>query len=112
MSVHRSKRLRKKLYLDEFAVFGFVISLKLNTDSDDMLDAFIESLADFAESRHLLVGGGGINSIELVVGSSLRFGSATDQDRLAIKQWIESREEADIVDIGALVDLHQLTLDD
>ncbi|MEZ9527249.1 50S ribosome-binding protein YggL [Enterovibrio norvegicus] len=112
MSTYRSKRLRKKLYLDEFVVFGFVISLKLNTDNDEQLEEFIESLAYFAESRHLLVGGGGEDRIELVVGSSLRFGSATDHDRLAIKQWVESREEADVVDIGALVDLHLLEFDD
>ncbi|MBV7298982.1 50S ribosome-binding protein YggL [Enterovibrio paralichthyis] len=108
MPSQRSKRLRKKLYLDEFAVFGFLISLKLNTDSDDELDTFIESLADFAESRHLLVGGGGMSNIELVIGSALRYGSATEQDRESIKEWIEERNEVDLLELGPLVDLHQL----
>ncbi|CZF84247.1 hypothetical protein GCE9029_04294 [Grimontia celer] len=108
MSSQRSKRLRKKLYLDEFAVFGFVIGLKLNTESDEELDAFIESLADFAESRHLLVGGGGMSDIELVIGSALRYGSATEQDRKSIQEWIEERNEVELLDLGPLVDLHQL----
>ncbi|WP_028023414.1 50S ribosome-binding protein YggL [Enterovibrio calviensis] len=108
MPSQRSKRLRKKLYLDEFAVFGFVISLKLNTENDEELDAFIESLADFAESRHLLVAGGGMSDIELVVGSALRYGSATAQDRESIKVWIDDRSEVELLELGELVDLHQL----
>lgn len=110
MPTQRSKRLRKKLYLDEFAVFGFVISLKLNTDNDNELDSFIESLADFAESRHLLVGGGGMSNIELVFGSALRYGSATEADRQAIAVWIKERSEVELTDLGPLVDLHQLEL--
>lgn len=108
MPSQRSKRLRKKLYLDEFAVFGFVVTLKLNTESDEALDAFIESLADFAESRHLLVGGGGLNNIELVIGSALRYGSATEKDRESIRTWIEERNEVELLELGPLIDLHQL----
>ncbi|PKF50145.1 50S ribosome-binding protein YggL [Enterovibrio nigricans] len=108
MPSQRSRRLRKKLYLDEFSVFGFVITLKLNTDDDEALDNFIESLADYAESRHLLVGGGGMKNIELVIGSALRYGSATEQDRELLKAWIEEREEAELIAMGPLLDLHQI----
>ncbi|KXF82231.1 50S ribosome-binding protein YggL [Enterovibrio coralii] len=112
MPSQRSRRLRKKLYLDEFAVFGFVLTLKLNTDDDEALDHFIESLADYAESRHLLVGGGGMTNIELVIGSALRYGSATEQDRESIKAWIEERDEAELVELGPLLDLHQIEFAD
>ncbi|WP_407331975.1 50S ribosome-binding protein YggL [Enterovibrio sp. 27052020O] len=112
MPKQRSKRLRKKLYLDEFAVSGFVVSLKLNTDKDDELDDFIESFANFSESRLLLVGGGGITRIELVIGSALRYGSATEQDRVKVKDWLNERDEVELIDVGQLVDLHQLEWND
>lgn len=49
-----------------------------------------------------------MNRIELVIGSALRYGSATEQDREAIKAWIDERKEAELLDIGPLVDLHQV----
>ncbi|RXJ65419.1 hypothetical protein CS022_24785 [Veronia nyctiphanis] len=104
----RSRRLRKKLYVDEFAVFGFSINLHLNTDSDDTLDTFINDLMQFADSRHLLIGGGGLNDIELVFGSALRYGSVTEQDRDAVKGWIEARDEVSITSLGDVVDLNTL----
>ncbi|MFD2176553.1 YggL family protein [Veronia pacifica] len=102
----RSRRLRKKLYLDEFAVFGFSVNLHLNTDSDDALDSFIDELVMFADSRHLMIGGGGMKEIELVFGSSLRYGSATEQDREAVKLWLEARDEVSVISLGELVDLN------
>ncbi|OEE60584.1 hypothetical protein A1OQ_04700 [Enterovibrio norvegicus FF-162] len=108
MKKRRTKRLRKKLYMDEFAVFGFVVSLRLNTDNDQELSVFMESFAGFAESRELLVGGGGIQNIELVISSALRYGSATDLDIAAVKEWFSKRSEAEITDMGSLVDLHQI----
>ena len=49
--VVRSRRLRKKLYLGEFAIMGFDFSCKVDINSDAEFEAFLEAFADVAEEK-------------------------------------------------------------
>lgn len=101
----RSRRLRKKLYLDEFAVLGFEFTCSINTDSDEEYEQFFDSFADLIDARDLFVsldGDGG----QLIgfVSAGGRYASATEDDRAAIEQALNSYKIMNDVSIGALVD--------
>lgn len=86
----RSKRLRKKLYLDEFAVFGFGVSALSAYQGVQPYNQFIDEFLEYIESRGLLFGGGGRpESFEGFVVSNQRYGSPTDDDRKAIQAWLQ-----------------------
>ncbi|WP_419810268.1 50S ribosome-binding protein YggL [Bacterioplanoides sp.] len=53
-SRNRSKRLRKKLFLDEFQELGFEIRAEFHTDEDELLDDVI----DYIEAQTWIMGGG------------------------------------------------------
>lgn len=53
----RSKRLRKKLYVNEFAVYCFEFTA--NCSKQDDSETFIDDFLCLIESRGLIVGGAG-----------------------------------------------------
>ncbi len=101
----RSRRLRKKLYLDEFAVLGFEFTCALKTESDDDYEQFFDSFADLIEARDLFVSLDGNNSqLEGFVSSGGRYSSATDEDKKAIEEALTSYKIMSNVKVGELVD--------
>lgn len=98
----RSRRLRKKLHLDEFQELGFDVETALkeplvgNAEAA-LLIAFIEGVI---EPRGLIYGGG------LSCGYVCRAGggSATDEDRAAVRDWLQARAEFGSVTVGELSD--------
>ncbi len=87
----RSRRLRKKLYLDEFAVFGFECDCKIDVEIGADFDAFIDDFVDFLDSRKLIAGGGGSpDDFAMFVMSAARYESATEADLEAVKNWLNS----------------------
>jgi len=101
----RSKRLRKKLYLDEFAVFGFEFRCKINIDSEDEYEQFFDSFADLVDSRNLFVSvDGDKDTLEGFVSSAGRYESATEDDKKAINDALASYKILSDVVIGELVD--------
>jgi len=79
----KNKRLRKKLFLDEFAVFGFELTFSL--DEEYSFDSLVDKLIEFIEGRKLSIGGGGDRELfNAIVCSESRYGSATNQDRNAL----------------------------
>ena len=54
-----NRRIRKKLYLGEYAVMGFEFSTSLSGLNDEQTNEFFDALLLFIESRSLLIGGGG-----------------------------------------------------
>ena len=95
----RSRRLRKKLHVDEFREDGFHVRFVLRalsaTEADRFWDAF---LAEAIEARGLTYGGG-----EQGFVAALR-GSATEADREAVRVWLAARPEVASAEIGPLVD--------
>lgn len=98
----RSRRLRKKLHLDEFQELGFDVEASLKAPlagqaEEDLLLALIEGLI---EPRGLIYGGGVSYGYVCKAGG----GSATEADRLAVKEWFESRPEYASVTVFDLSD--------
>ena len=95
----RSRRLRKKLHVDEFREDGFHVRLVLRTLSAAEADRFWDDfLAEAIEARGLTYGGG-----EQGFVAALR-GSATEADRAAIRDWLAACPEVASAEIGPLVD--------
>lgn len=87
----RSRRLRKKLHLDEFQELGFDVEITLKaplagTAEEELLIAFIEGVI---EPRGLIYGGGMVFGYVCKAGG----GSATEEDRIAVKDWLQARDE-------------------
>ncbi|TVP14917.1 YggL family protein [Shewanella sp. KCT] len=102
---NKSKRLRKKLYLGEFATLGFYANCQLDADLGGNFDTFLDDIIAFIESRNLIAGGGGSpEEMNLFLCSNQRYGSATQDDRAALQQWLERHEKVSAAQVGELVD--------
>lgn len=104
----RSRRLRKKLYVGEFAVYGFDLTLELDDAANPDFESFFYRLADLVESRGLMIAGGGGQKFEGFVCSGQRYGSASSEDQQAIEGWLKEQAGVSNVVIGPLVDAHNL----
>jgi len=86
---NKKKRLRKKLFLSEFAIYGFEFNCKVNLKSETEVDQFLDEIIDLAVSRKLHVGGGGGQSdFDMFVCSEYNYGSATEEDRGVDRMWV------------------------
>lgn len=104
---NRSRRLRKKLYVDEFQRLGFetLVRLTEGADTDAVVDFW---LRDAIEKNGLMYGG----SSSYMPGSMSGFvskwgrGSLTEKHRALIKDWLEAQAEVKSFEIGPLVDAY------
>lgn len=102
---NRSRRLRKKLYLDEFAMMGFEFSCKIDLKQEAEFDTLFDALAELIYSRNLLVdGGGNEDGFEGYIISGERYESATDEDRKAIEEWLKAQPGVSDVEVDDLSD--------
>ncbi|MGR5120929.1 YggL family protein [Vibrio astriarenae] len=105
MAKNRTRRLRKKLYVDEFTVLGFGFSCQVDIDSDSGYEAILNNFFDFLESRNLVMGGGANqHSFDGFVIGEGRYDSATDEDREAVEEWLSARSECSDVKVSELLD--------
>ncbi|MFT6909798.1 MAG: hypothetical protein ACJAS1_006525 [Oleiphilaceae bacterium] len=102
MHASKSRRLRKKLYLDEFSVLGFELSFDFV--SDENFNSFLAELIDLIESRELILGGGGLKPFNAFIFSEYRYKSATYGDRNAVKDWLVENDSVENIIINPLVD--------
>lgn len=103
--IKRSRRLRKKLYLDEFAIMGFEFSCKIDLSEEADYGAFFDNFAGQVEDRNLFVSlDGNEDLFEGFVTSGDRYGSATEDDRQAIEKALSEYKIVSDVTIGPLVD--------
>lgn len=98
----RSRRLRKKLHLYEFQELGFDVEAELKDTlagiaEEELVIAFIEAVI---EPRGLIYGGGMACGFVCKAGG----GSATDEDRSAVQQWLQARSEFTSVTVRELSD--------
>jgi len=102
-----NRRLRKKLYVGEFAVMGFEFSASLSGLSAKEVDAFFDALLLFIESRSLLIGGGGAqDEFSGYIIPAKRYSSATEEDRAAVEQWLKSQSGVSDVVVEPLTDAY------
>ena len=98
----RSRRLRKKLHIGEFQEWGFEFAADLHSpltpdEEESLMDRV---LAEIIEKRSLGLGGGITGGFIAAWGR----GSATDEDREAVQQWMSARPEWKAVRVGPLID--------
>ncbi len=96
----RSRRLRKKLHVDEFRELGFHLRFAFAEEVDPLArlrvwDAF---LVEAIEARGLTYGGAETGFV------AAERGSATEDDRRHVRDWLATRVEAVAVEVGPLVD--------
>ncbi len=102
MATNRSRRLRKKLCLDEFQELGFELKLDLKDDlSVEEIDSFLEQfILQALEANGLnYVGGEDFGLVCLA-----RRGSVSEEQRAAVESWFKDRSELSKVEVGPLVD--------
>ncbi|PHX04089.1 YggL family protein [Vibrio splendidus] len=101
---NKNRRLRKKLYLGEFAILGFEVSCTTSIADFDQYDVFIDEFIDFIDSIGLCFGGGGLELFEGFLYSIERYRSVTEAEQLQVAQWLEARAEVSKVEVSELID--------
>ncbi|GMQ53971.1 MULTISPECIES: YggL family protein [Halopseudomonas] len=102
MATNRSRRLRKKLCVDEFQELGFELNLEFKSDLDiEAIDAFLDQfLAEAMDANNLdYVGGEGFGLVCLA-----ERGSVSEEQRQAVENWLKARSELAVCEVGPLQD--------
>ena len=102
MATNRSRRLRKKLCVDEFQELGFELNLEFKEDlSDEAIDAFLDAFLDDAMDANGLdyVGGDDYGLV-----SKADRGSVTEEQRAAVEAWLKGRDELTKIEVSPLLD--------
>ncbi|WP_171431345.1 YggL family protein [Pseudomonas aeruginosa] len=102
MATNRSRRLRKKLCVDEFQEPGFELNFHYKEGVDaDAVNAFMLRFIDQAiEANELTYGG----CDEFGFVCLARRGSVNEEQRALIEAWLKQQPELASVEVGALVD--------
>jgi uncharacterized protein YggL (DUF469 family) len=102
MATNRSRRLRKKLCVDEFQELGFELNLDFKEDlSDEAIDAFLDAFLTEAMDANGLDYVGG-EDFGLVCKATR--GSVTEEQRAAVEAWLKGRGELTKVEVSPLLD--------
>ena len=102
---NKSKRLQKKLYLGDYAVYGFEVSGKIVKEAE--FDSFFDDFMAFIESRNLCFGGGYTNNcFDGFISHIERYGSASEEGRQEIEKWLSSQGDLSNIVVGSLVDAY------
>ena len=102
MATNRSRRLRKKLCVDEFQELGFELTLNFKADlSDQTLDDFVDQFLDQA------IAGNGLDYVgseDFGLVCLAKRGSVNEEQRAAVEQWLSSRSDLASFSLSALQD--------
>ena len=103
MATNRSRRLRKKLCVDEFQELGFELNLNFKEDlADEAIDAFLDAfLKEAMEANGLGYVGG--DDFGLVCLS--KRGSVSEEQRATVEAWLKARTELTNVEVSPLLDV-------
>ncbi|MFI7857584.1 MULTISPECIES: YggL family protein [Pseudomonas] len=102
MATNRSRRLRKKLCVDEFQELGFELNLGFKEDlSDEAIDAFLDAFLTEAMDANGLdyVGGDDFGLV-----CSAKRGSVSEEQRAAVEAWLKGRSELTNIEVSPLLD--------
>lgn len=102
MATNRSRRLRKKLCVDEFQELGFELNLDFKEDlSDEAIDAFLDAfLIEAMDGNKLDYVGGDDYGLVCTAGR----GSVSEEQRAAVEAWLKGRSELTRVEVSPLLD--------
>lgn len=98
----RSARLRKKLHIGEFQQMGFEFEATINESfSSEQIERAVDAfLVELVEPRNLGMGGWLNGAYFQKMGGT----SATEEDREAVRAWLEARPEVAAVRVSPLSD--------
>lgn len=102
MATNRSRRLRKKLCVDEFQELGFELNLEFKEGlSEEAIDAFLTAFLEQAMDANGLdyVGGDGFGLVCLA-----NRGSVSEEQRTSVETWLKGRDELTSVEVSPLLD--------
>jgi uncharacterized protein YggL (DUF469 family) len=106
-NIIRSKRLRKKLHLDEFAIIGFSFTCRVTVTSPIDYETFFKEFATLVNARHLYIDLDGHDGVfDGRVTSADRYGNASEEDRTAIESMLTDHSMVSEVSVGQLVDAY------
>ncbi|MDF4735767.1 YggL family protein [Vibrio parahaemolyticus] len=105
---NKNRRIRKKLFLGEFAILGFEISCETDINDFDRYDAFVDDFIDYIDTLGLCFGGGGLELFEGFLCSTERYCSATEEQKAQVVAWLEARPEVKSAKAGDLLDANYL----
>jgi len=103
MATNRSRRLRKKLCVDEFQELGFEINLTYREGIEpNEVDNFLEAFLDDAMEANGLgyIGGEDYGFVCLA-----RRGSVTEEQRNQVEAWLKGRSELSAYIVSPLMDV-------
>lgn len=103
MATNRSRRLRKKLCVDEFQELGFELNLTFKEDlADAAIDTFLEDFLRDAMTANSLgyVGGDDFGLVCLA-----KRGSVNEEQRAAVEAWLKGRDELVEFTVSPLLDV-------
>ncbi len=107
MAKNRSRRLRKKLMVDEFATFGFEVKCDFDHQVCEEHEQFFDDFIDFIESEGLLFFGGiSVNYVEGFVFSQARYESPTEEHKAELKAWLEQKTQCSNIQISDFIDVN------
>ncbi|PWC14887.1 hypothetical protein B4923_02250 [Brenneria roseae subsp. americana] len=97
MAQARSRRLRKKLHIDEFQELGFSVSWRFPAgtsveDIDRIVDKFVD---DVIEPNGLAFEGSGYLQWEGLICLQ-KIGHCTDEHRQLVSRWLEEQKLTDV----------------
>ena len=105
MHTRKSRRLRKKLYLDEFAVMGVELDCKLTCKDESELATIMDDFFVYVNTLNLCIGGGGdLTTFAGFISSHERYGSVTESDITSISSWLKEQSIVSEFKLGELVD--------
>ena len=101
----RSRRLRKKLRIDEFQEFGFDVNWTFDDSvTEEQIDAIVDQFIDqVIEERKLGFHGGGHKEWEGIIATQT-IGKCTEEDRQAVSDFWKSQPVKDVV-VSELYDI-------
>ncbi|TMM47628.1 50S ribosome-binding protein YggL [Colwellia ponticola] len=101
----KSRRLRKKLYLDEFAVKGVELDCRLTCKEESELATIMDDFLLYIDSLNLCISGGGdLTSFAGFIASNERYASVTEADLSNISAWLKEQKIVSEFTLGELVD--------
>ncbi|GEM75244.1 YggL 50S ribosome-binding family protein [Vibrio sagamiensis] len=101
---NKNRRIRKKLFLGEFAILGFEISCKTDINDFERYDVFVDDFIDYIDGLNLCFGGGGLELFEGFLCSTERYSSATEEQKKQVLAWLEARPEVSHAKASELID--------
>ncbi|HLA32052.1 MAG TPA: YggL family protein [Pseudomonas sp.] len=103
MATNRSRRLRKKLCVDEFQELGFELNLNFKDDlTDEVVDAFLEQFLRDAMTANGLGYVGGDDYGLVCLGKR---GSVNEAQRASVEAWLKGRNELSDFSASPLMDV-------